>query len=92
LFRLELSFSLICNYTILYVCHIFIIIAILVIIFPEISNKIIFWPNSLFVVSEAMHLKVAVKYQAVTNTMEQCQKSTEIHSYIPQWDNLSVLC
>lgn len=72
--------------------HIFIIKAILVIIFPEISNKIIFWPNSLFFVSEAMYFKVAVIYQAVTNTMEQCQKSTEIHSYILQWDSLSVLC
>jgi hypothetical protein len=72
--------------------HIFIIITILVIIFPEISNKIIFWPNSLFVVSKAMYFKVAVIYQAVTNTMERYQKSTEIHNYILQWDSLSVLC
>jgi len=80
-------------YTLIYMLdsHTFIIIAILVFIFPEISNKIIFWPNSLFIVSEAMYFKFAVKYQAVTNSMERCQKSTEIHCYILQWDSLSVL-
>lgn len=80
-------------YTLIYMLgsHIFIIIAILVIIYPEIYNKIIFWPNSLFVVSEELYFKFAVKYQAVTNIMEWCQMSTEIHCYILQWDSLSVL-